>query len=249
MQNHTFSIIIPCYNKVEGIGRCLQSLISQTYGNFEVIIIDDGSTDDSKTVIKSFMKDKRFHAFFMPQNSGRLVARNLGMRLARNNWICWLDADDEYMSNYLEVLNDEINRNPDYKIFNFGMLVKEREIVDDERYENGWRIVPPFFLSESGAGMESFGKGNIGSGSFVFHRDLMKFFPEAKTPYGLDDSFPAQLVRSDSRFLNICQQNNEGQWLPLGNPWGDDYSYFWWITRENKTKTINVLLYIQHIKK
>ena len=249
MENR-FSVIIPCYNKADKIGSCLQSLISQTYGNFEAIIIDDGSTDKSREVIKTFLKDGRFRAYFLPDNSGRLVARNTGMRMARNNWICWLDADDEYMTNYFEVYNDEINRNPDYKIFNTGMLIKEREMVGEKRYEKGWRIIEPLELKEEGEGMESFNNGRIGSGSFVFHNSLMEYFPEdVKTPCGGDDSLPARWVERDPMMLEICKRNDDAQWLPLGNPWGDDYSYFFKLTRKNKSKKINCLLYIQHVRK
>lgn len=253
MEAQKFSIVIPCYNKEDTIGRTLQSLISQTYPKnlFEVIVIDDGSTDGSKEVIKSFMKtNHRFiRAFFMKENAGRMTARNLGMRMAQNDWICWLDADDEYMSTYLETYNDEINRNPDYKLLNSGMLIKDREVVDDVRYENGWRIVPPLILNEAEVGMEGFANGQIGTGSFVFHRDIMDFFPEnAKTPDGGKDSYPAILVQKDEKFKEICLQNDEGQYLPLGNPWGDDYSYFWYLTRSNKSKSINALLYIQHVR-
>ncbi len=253
MQDNWFSIIVPVYNKEETLARCLQSLISQTYGNFEVVIIDDKSTDGSKKVILSFLRDKRFKAYFLAQNQGRLIARNTGMRMARNDWICWLDADDEYMSNYLEVLNDEINRNHDYSLFNFGMLVKDRELVNNKSYENGWRIVEPLHLEETEKGHVSFPCGKIGSGSFVFKHSLLSevgYFPEdAKNPEGGENSLPACWVRRYPEMKEICKQNEEGAWLPLGNPWGDDYSFFWRLTRNNKTKTLNTLLYIQHVRK
>jgi glycosyltransferase involved in cell wall biosynthesis len=170
--------------------------------------------------------------------------------MAKNDWICWLDADDEYFSNYLETYNDYINRYPDYKLFNSGMLVKDREFINETRYESGWRIVPPLFLQEKKVGMESFDKGRIGSGSFVFRKDLLWFFPEdVHSPYGDINSFPAKLVDKFSEFKEICFQNNEKQWLPLGNPWGDDYSYFWYLTRKNKSKMINALLYVAYIRK
>ncbi len=251
MKLNSFSIIVPCYNQENEIGRCLQSLVSQSYDNFEVIVIDDGSTDGSREVIKSFMGHKKFRAFFVPKNQGKLNARNIGMILAKNDWICWLDGDDEYMSNYLEVYNDEINRSPKYKIFNSGMLVKDREIIEGERFEKGWRIISPLDLKEAEDGMEGFGKGQIGTGSFVFHKDLMWFFPNnVKDPYGeSNNTFPEALVRMDEKFFEICTKNKSGSWEPLGNPWGDDYSYFWYLTRTNKSKMINCLLYIQHIKK
>jgi len=231
-----FSIIIPCCNKADGIGRCLQSLISQTYGNFEVIVIDDGSTDDSPKVIKSFLKDKRVRGYFLPKNHGRLAARNMGMRMARNDWICWLDADDIYLPDYLSSYDKAVSKNRDIKIFNSGMLIKNK--ID------GWRIVEPVPESD----IENISKGRIGSGSFVFHKSLMWFFPEnVKHPYGIDDTFPGMLVDFDKNFEQICKKK-DGHWQPLGNPWGDDYSYFWYITRKNKTKMINSLLYVQYVR-
>jgi len=251
MEN-SFSIIIPAYNAEKNIGRCLNSVITQSYHNWELLVINDGSTDRTQEVVSSYMKkDNRIKMFIMPLNHGRLAARNLGMKLARNEWICWLDSDDEYMSNYLEVANEEINRNPDYPVFNWGMLVKDREIVNNKRYEKGWRLVEPLKLAETDMGMESFGKGKIGTGSFIFKRELLNevgYFPETKTPYGLEDSFPAMWVKKDPMMKEICVQNEDGHYLPLGNPWGDDYSFFWYLTRHHKSKMINVLLYIAHIR-
>ncbi len=253
MQNNRFSVVVPVFNKSETLARCLQSLISQTYDNFEVIIIDVGSTDGTKEVIKSFLRDRRFRAYFMPDNAGRIVARNIGMRMARTDWICWLDADDEYFTNYFDVLNEAIQRNPKYNIFNFGMFVKDREIIGDKRVENGWRIVEPLQLGETENGHVSFDKGQIGTGSFIFKKKLLSkvgYFPEgAVTPDGGSHSLPARWVLNDPAMAEICKQNEKGSWLPLGNPWGDDYSFFWRLTRENKTKTLNVILYIQHVRK
>lgn len=245
MQENKFSVVIPAYNKEEGISRCLQSLISQTYGKFEAIIVDDGSTDGTRNLVKSFMRDKRFRAFFLSENSGRLVARNVGMRMSRNEWICWLDADDEYMPTYFENYNNAINANPGINIFTSGMLIKNRKRENGEIVEDGYRIIEPFKIHD----YENFGQGRIGSGSFVFHRSLMWYFPEdVKNPYGLEKTFPAALVERDPAFREICKQDAEGHWLPLGNPWGDDYSYIWYLTRKNKIKTINSILYTQYVR-
>jgi len=249
---HKFSVIIPVYNGENTIGRAINSIITQTYGNWELVVINDGSTDDTQRVVSSYMKqDKRIRMFVMPNNHGRFSARNLGMKLAAGNWFCHLDVDDEFMSTYFEVVNDEINRNPDYDIFHFGMLVKDREIVNNQRYEKGYRIIEPFKLEEAKEGMKTFDKGHIGIGSFVFRKELINeigYYPETKIPYGGDDSLPALLVRQNPIYKEICKQNKEGQWLPLGNPNGDDYALFWGLTRKHKSKMIDVLLYIQHIR-
>ena len=254
MHNNYFSIIVPVFNGQLTIGRAIRSILNQSYSGWEMIIVDDGSNDNTANVVKSFMikrQRKDIRMFRLPENCGRLTARNIGMRMARNEWIAWLDADDEYLSNYLEVLNDEINRNQGYDIFNFGMIVKDREVIDNKRYEKGWRIVEPLNLKEKDKGMESFDKGKIGTGSFIFKRELLKdvgYFPETKTYYGGDNSLPALWVKKDKRMEEICKQNEKGQWLPLGNPVGDDYSFFWRLTREHKSKMLPVLLYLQHIR-
>ena len=251
--NNKFSVIIPVYNGEATIGRAINSIITQTYDNWELIVINDGSTDNTQKVVSSYMKrDKRIRMFVIPVNEGRFSARNLGMKMATGDWICNLDADDEFMSNYFEVINDEIERNPEYKIFNFGMLVKEREVVGGKRYEKGFKIVEPLKLKKDGVGMESFDKGKIGIGSFVFKKELIQevgYFPETKIPYGGDNSFPALLVRKNPIYKKICKQNENGQWLPLGNPNGDDYALFWGLTRNNKSKMLDVILYIQHRRK
>jgi len=253
MHNY-FSIITPVFNGQFTIGRTIRSVLNQTYSGWEMIIVDDGSQDGTRDIVKSYMakrQRKDIRMFCLPENCGRLTARNLGMRMARNQWIIWLDADDEIMSNYLEVLNDEISRNLDYGIFNFGMLVKDREMIEEKRYEKGYRIIEPLKLKELDTGMESFDKGKIGTGSFVFKKELLKeigYFPETKVPYGGEDSFPALLVQKDKIFEQICKKNNEGQWLPLGNPWGDDRAFYWRLTRNNKSKCLDVILYIQHIR-
>jgi len=251
MENY-FSVVLPVYQGGRTIARAISSLINQSYPNWELVIINDGSTDNTQEVVSQAMRhDRRIRMFIMPENAGRLVARNMGNRLARNEWICMLDADDEYMTNYLEVLNDEINRNPNYKIFNFGTLMKQREMVNGFRYEKGWNILEPFNLKEIGLGMETFTSGKITTGGFIFKKELLggvSFYPETKIPYGGEDSFPSMLVKKDPIFKEFCKQDKDGNWLPLGNPWGDEPSLFWWLTRNYKSKCLDVILNIHHIR-
>jgi glycosyltransferase involved in cell wall biosynthesis len=94
------SIIISCYNGALYVGETLRSVIGQTYRNWEVIVIDDGSTDDSKKVIESF-NDERIKYYYQ-QNEGVSAARNKGINLATGEVICFLDADDTWVVNNLE---------------------------------------------------------------------------------------------------------------------------------------------------
>ena len=90
------SIIIPSYNRAELISHTLKSVIQQTYKNWELIIVDDGSLDNTREVVKPFLNDDRI--FFVDRPKDRLrggnAARNYGMKLAKGEYIKWLDSDD-----------------------------------------------------------------------------------------------------------------------------------------------------------
>jgi len=96
MSKHPFfSIIIPTYNSYDKLLRSIRSVENQTYENFEIIVVDDGSTDGTKTKIeKEHFKKLRY---LYKSNGGPASARNFGIREARGEYVCFLDADDEFM--------------------------------------------------------------------------------------------------------------------------------------------------------
>lgn len=108
--NPFFSVIIAVYNREKLILRALESLINQEFSNWEVIIVDDCSTDNTMKSIKPFLKDNRFICKALNVNSGVSKARNTGIRLSKGNYITFLDSDDEYKKNHLssryEILNE-----------------------------------------------------------------------------------------------------------------------------------------------
>ncbi len=106
-----FSVIIPLYNKEFFIEKTLQSVLGQTFKDFEIIIVNDGSTDGSLEKINKF-KDHRIK-LFEQENQGVSVARNKGMEMAKGEYFCFLDADDEWTYNYLENLYSTIKKFPD----------------------------------------------------------------------------------------------------------------------------------------
>ena len=88
------SIIIPCYNQAEFLPETLKYVQSQTYADFECIIVDDGSTDNSAEIVHSFMvNDPRF-CLVSKQNGGTATARNVGLKAASGDYVIFLDADD-----------------------------------------------------------------------------------------------------------------------------------------------------------
>ena len=85
MSDNLVSIIIPCFNARKWIGECLQSCLAQTYKNVEIIVVDDGSTDESVAIISSFRSSKI--KLVQQGNRGACAARNNGLRLAKGQWI------------------------------------------------------------------------------------------------------------------------------------------------------------------
>ncbi|MDK2772330.1 MAG: glycosyltransferase family 2 protein [Flavobacterium sp.] len=96
------SVVIPLYNKGFVVSKTLESVINQTFIDFEIIIVNDGSTDDSVAIVEHF-KDERI-LLFHQENKGAAAARNLGIEKARGELIAFLDADDIWEANHLEEL-------------------------------------------------------------------------------------------------------------------------------------------------
>ena len=113
-----FSIIIPVYNTAQFLDRCMNSLISQTFTDFEILLIDDGSTDSSFEICKKWeKKDKRIRVFHQ-ENKGASSARNIGLKNSRGTYIQLVDSDDELLNNCLET------------IFSLIQLYKEPDIIE-----------------------------------------------------------------------------------------------------------------------
>lgn len=116
----TISIIIPVYNSEDYLSECLESIQKQTFKDFEVILINDGSTDRSETICKQFSDtDSRFHLYTQP-NSGASSARNTGIELSNAEYITFIDADDWVESDYIQKIITAQELNPtDLKIWGF----------------------------------------------------------------------------------------------------------------------------------
>ncbi|GAH74960.1 unnamed protein product, partial [marine sediment metagenome] len=97
----TVSVIIPTYNRAYLIGRAIQSVLNQTYQDFEIIVVDDGSTDDTEEIVRSF-KDKRIGYVRHEKNKGAAAARNTGIKAAKSEYIAFQDSDDEWLPEKLE---------------------------------------------------------------------------------------------------------------------------------------------------
>jgi glycosyltransferase involved in cell wall biosynthesis len=110
-----FSVIIPLYNKENFIENTLKSVLNQTFTDFEVIIVNDGSTDKSEEKAFQF-NDSRIH-YFSKKNEGASSARNFGLEKGKSQYITFIDADDYWYPNFLQVMFQNINQFPELKVF------------------------------------------------------------------------------------------------------------------------------------
>ena len=111
MNNELISIIVPIYNTEKYLHECLDSIINQTYANFEVLLVNDGSTDSSGIICQEYVeRDSRFR-YFEKDNGGVASARNLGLEHSEGTYITFIDSDDWVEQNYLDVLYTALKEN------------------------------------------------------------------------------------------------------------------------------------------
>ncbi len=137
----SFSIIIPVYNVAPYLRECLDSVLAQTFSHWEAICVDDGSIDDSGSIMDEYAnKDDRFVVVHKP-NGGVAAARNTGLEMAKGKWICFLDADDVWDRLYLSSVSSAIRTNPDIACFRVGY----EKFDDGKAWRNNNEHISPFY--------------------------------------------------------------------------------------------------------
>ena len=144
LEKELISIIVPIYNVENYLRQCLDSILNQTYQNFECLLINDGSPDNSVEICKEYVdKDARFR-YFEKENGGLSSARNVGIEKSRGMYITFVDSDDWLDSDYLEVLYSKIvEYDTDfvigaYKQFNMSDNCYYLHVWDNDYYEKQW---------------------------------------------------------------------------------------------------------------
>ncbi|HHB93612.1 MAG TPA: glycosyltransferase family 2 protein [Campylobacterales bacterium] len=135
-----FSVVVPLYNKEKYIKRTLDSILNQTFSDFEIIIVNDGSTDKSCEVIES-IKDDRIHLIHK-ENGGVSSARNRGIKEAKGEFIAFLDADDEWFANKLQKQYVLHKKNPKLVWSCSGYMLVSKKRKDKEIVFSKSKILP-----------------------------------------------------------------------------------------------------------
>ena len=154
------SIVIPLYNKAKSITTTLQSVLDQTYTDWELIVVDDGSTDNSLNVVKEFVGqiDNRWIddrlTLIHKENGGVSSARNRGIKEAKGEYVAFLDGDDLWETDYLEAMARLINDYPNASLYGLGFGwvqngVREHKFGDDYQgiVPNDWTWLMRYWTS------------------------------------------------------------------------------------------------------
>ncbi|MGN0251607.1 MAG: glycosyltransferase family 2 protein [Oliverpabstia sp.] len=129
------SIVTPCYNGELYVGRFIESVLNQTYPNLELVLINDGSTDQTEQVANSYrqkLKDRRIRFIYQYQeNAGQAAALNRGLKLFSGEYLTWPDSDDEIMPEFIEKKVQFLQNNPQY-VYCYGKAIEVKEEEPDK---------------------------------------------------------------------------------------------------------------------
>jgi len=201
MKNIFFSIVIPTYNSQDTIVPCIESCIHQSYKNFEIIIVDDCSADETVNLTELYIKQNKLNNIQINKlavNSGASVARNKGIDIANGKFIAFLDSDDYFHFMKLEILNQHLSKN-----LNIDLMGHNHYIENEADHSN-------IFLNTSEVKLEKVNCKSLLLRNFavtpsvVFRKSILPRFNE-QMRYTEDHDF----------FIRICLNNYLMYYLDL----------------------------------
>ena len=213
-----FSVIIPIYNSEEYLAKCLDSVINQTCKDFECILVNDGSTDSSNSIITSYtQKDPRLKTIYK-SNGGYTSAMNLGLDIARGNYLLFLGSDDTFNVNLLSKLKDEIiKNNPDIIFFKATKIYSNRSELDPYSNFDTYLYINNLNIKQ----IEKTHKNHL---PILFHRDTCKCYKAnivGKIRYVGKTGFDSDGVFA----MEVISHCISASWIP--------YDGYGWYIRDN----------------
>lgn len=189
-----FSVTLTTYNRAKLLQRALDSLMAQTETNWEAIIIDDGSTDDTRSLIDTYLHNGRLVRYIYQKNAGYAMAKNTGIFHSKGKFITFLDSDDEYLPHHLESRKAILMRYPETDFLYGGVEVIGNQFVPDRFNYN--KMIP---LSECVIG-----------GTFFIRRQIaVTLNGFSNTPMGSDADFFERIKKMNA----IMRETDIGSYL------------------------------------
>lgn len=161
-----FSVVIPLYNKELSIGDTIQSVLNQTYQDFEIVVINDGSTDNSLNIVEQ-INDSRIRVINKP-NGGVSSARNKGIEESNFEWIAFLDGDDLWLENHLVILKDMIEAHPADKVFTTSFVFSDKKYIEEKENSFTYTRIENYCK----ASLSHFNKTLISSITICIHKEV-----------------------------------------------------------------------------
>lgn len=168
MKNPFFSVIVPSYNRSDFLPKAITSVLQQSFSSFELIIIDDGSTDSTYEVVNDFVLQDSRVRYIYQVNSERGAARNTGINSSCGKWISFLDSDDEYMIHHLQLLFEFVSEQTTNSLVVFKYLISDS--VNTKESET-------CRLSEEDIGLNALLKGNPFACNYAISNSAGPIFP------------------------------------------------------------------------
>jgi glycosyltransferase involved in cell wall biosynthesis len=198
--NPLVSVVIPAYNHARYLGRALQSVLDQTYTNWETIVIDNHSTDNTDEVMASFT-DQRITYLKIHNNGVIAASRNAGIRAAKGQWVAFLDSDDWWTKDKLKVCFGYIDDKVD-------LVYHDLQIISDQsrrfrrKVIKSWQVKPPVLI-------DLLLKGNaIANSSVVVRKTLLVKIG------GINESREMIAAEDYNTWLRVAQLSNQFLYLP-----------------------------------
>lgn len=208
-ENIIISVVVPVYNVQKYIARCMDSLVGQTFQKpYEIIVIDDGSTDDSIKIVEEYQKEYSNIIIHHQENRGLSVARNTGIQLATGQYLIFVDSDDSLRLDTLQLLYDEMTKSElDLVIFEHKGIYEEgfsREEIPKNRNITNYQVVSGTSVLER-IGAELISEYNASACRYMIRRKVLEehnltFYPSILHE---DELFTPQLLYACQRIKHI----------------------------------------------
>ena len=221
---HNVDIILPTYNSEKYIEETINSVISQSFKNWKLIIIDDGSKDSTPLIIKEYLNDKRITLKILKKNKGASFCRNLALRYSKSDYVAFIDSDDIWEIHKLSKQINFMEKNSYY--FTYTNYTPFKSLSEKSNFEE---IIPPKITS-----FKIFVRStSISTSTMIIKRNLIKYEKFTNTKICEDYFFKCQILKK-ANFAYLLEENLTKYRIRKKSLQSNKMRNIYWIWRINK---------------